>query len=607
MSVPPADEPAHNEPAGARPLQTGSVEARLRVIVEQSPMAIHIVGPDGRSLLANHAWNELWCLGEDERPEGRNVFDDEQLRDTGLLPYVRRALAGEAAHTAPLLFDPARAGREGPARWVEARVSPVLGVNGEVREVTLMLEDVTGRKELENRLKHQAHHDQLTGLPNRALLMDRLQRALDGSGPEPGPAILFLDLDNFKYVNDSMGHDTGDELLIAVARRLRENLASGDTVARIGGDEFAVLLGGGLGGVGSGAALKIAHRLAAELRRPFAVGDREVFAAASLGVAVSGENGTAKGAEELLGNADLALYWGKANGKGRCETFEPSMDRRSRERLEVEVDLRRAVEKVKVSQSLEDLGAPGGATDTAEFSLHYQPQIGLSTGEISGAEALLRWEHPERGYIPPGEFIPLAEEIGAIVPLGREVIRAACRELASWRRLRQVADSFTMSVNISARQLREPGFVGEVEETLRETALEPGLLCLELTEGALVDDTPEANDTLAALGKLGVRLAIDDFGTGYSSLSYLGRLPADVVKLDRALVAGVERDRATFTILLSTVTLAHTLGLRVVAEGVESPGAAAKLRALKCDVGQGYYWSRPLPALDMERLLAGSS
>ena len=565
-------------------------ERRYRTVIEQSPLSIHVFSPDGRSLLANASWNELWNLEGEEAPEGTSIFEDEQLHATGLMPYIQRGIAGETVAPEPLLYEPGRTGREGETRWLQAFVYPVKDEEGRVREVTLIIEDVTERKRLEERLEHQAFYDDLTGLPNRALFVERLDRALGGAehrgdGLAGKVAVLFMDLDNFKYVNDSLGHAAGDGLLCAVAERLGEVLGPEDTLARLGGDEFLVLIED----VGSSNdAFDVAERLTSGLvGSPFALAGREVFVTASVGVVLGGPDepgGTVS--EDLLRNADLTMYRAKEGGKDRCEVFDAGTSARPLERLGLEGDLRQAVER-------------GGE----EFEVHYQPEVELRTGRIIGFEALVRWRQPGRGLVSPAGFIPLAEETGLILPIGRLVLLEACRRAQEWRSTNPDGAAVGVSVNLSARQFQDAGLVEDVARVLGETGLEPGALTLELTEGILTEDTPVALATVQYLKLLGVGLAIDDFGTGYSSLSYLKRFPVDYLKIDRSIVNGVGEDRRDEAIVSAAITLARALGERVVAEGIETEGQLTRLQEMGCDLGQGYLFSRPLPLEEASALL----
>jgi diguanylate cyclase (GGDEF)-like protein/PAS domain S-box-containing protein len=442
-----------------------------------------------------------------------------------------------------------------------------------------VMTDVTERKALEERLRHQALHDHLTGLPNRTLLMDRLAHALvRAERRETKVAVLFMDLDNFKYINDSMSHEAGDRLLVEVAERLRDCLRAEDTVARLGGDEFAILLED-LGREQEATA--VASQVAQALRTPILVDDREIFVTTSIGIAFgsSGEDRP----EVLLREADVAMYRAKAGGKDNHAVYHPEMGELSSQRLTLEGDLRRALER-------------------EELKIYYQPKVLVETGKIVALETLVRWEHPERGLLLPADFVPLAEETRLIVPIGWWVLEEACRQVKEWQKLYPSDPPLAINVNLSARQFYDPDLVERVARVLEETALDPSSLVLEITEGTAMEEALSTT-TLGALKGLGVKLAIDDFGTGYSSLSYLKHFPVDAIKIDRSIVEGLGHDRGDSAIVSATITLAHALGLEVIAEGVETDVEAAELLALGCDVGQGYYWWTPQPAGETAELL----
>ena len=435
------------------------------------------------------------------------------------------------------------------------------------------------RREAETRLVHQAYHDPLTDLPNRALLLDRLGQALARAGRrDETVGVLFLDLDRFKLVNDSLGHPAGDRLLIEVAARLGGCARPGDTVARLGGDEFVVLLDGLAETAEAG---KVADQVAEALEAPFALGEHDVAVTASIGVALAGPGQA--GPSELLRDADVALYRAKERGKARYAVFDPGMGAGVRQRAALEADLRWALER-------------------GELRLAYQPLVELATGRVAAAEALARWAHPERGPVPPAEFIPLAEDTGLIVPLGRWVLDEACRQARAWAE--EHADPPVVAVNLSARQFQHPDLVEDVAEALLRSGLSPRLLELELTESAVMADPEAAVATLRQLKGLGTGLAIDDFGTGYSSLGYLRRFPLDLLKIDKAFVAGLGRIAEDAAIVEAVVGLAHTLGLRVVAEGVETADQAARLRGLGCELAQGYLFGKPVTPEELGALLA---
>jgi diguanylate cyclase (GGDEF)-like protein/PAS domain S-box-containing protein len=475
---------------------------------------------------------------------------------------------------------------DGSWRHTETSVSSLLD-DPEVGGVILNTRDISERKELEAALSHQAFHDSLTKLPNRALLRDRIDHAVARADRrQRALAVLLLDLDGFKAVNDSLGHAAGDLLLTAVADRLADSVRPTDTCARLGGDEFAVLLED-LAQPNDWQV--VAHRILDALRAPFDLDGKEIFVRGSIGVAMREAENAACDADELLRNADVAMYMAKSQGKNRFELFCPTMHSEMLRRLDLEADLRRALETCD------------------EFVLHYQPTVVLQTGEIAGVEALVRWNHPTRGLVPPLDFIPVAEETGLIGKLGEWVLREACLQAVRWDhesadRLRR-EPPMTISVNLSARQLQHDSLVPIVRSVLEETGLEPRRLILEITETAVMNDHVTTIVKLQQLKELGVGLAIDDFGTGYSSLAYLRRFPIDVLKIDRSFVDGVTEGSQKAALLRTIVELGRTLNLKTVAEGIEQHDELHQLRSLECDLGQGYYFARPLEAAVVGELL----
>jgi diguanylate cyclase len=436
------------------------------------------------------------------------------------------------------------------------------------------------RKRAEVELAHQAMHDALTALPNRALFYDRLGQALNRVGRHStAAAVLFLDLDRFKVVNDSLGHGAGDKLLIAVAERLSNVLRAGDTAARFGGDEFVILCEDISG---ERQAINIAGRIAAELDAPFVVDGDDVFVRTSVGIALATQAGARP--EALIRDADAAMYRAKERGGGVYEVFDDQMRERAVRRMETENALHRALER-------------------GEFVMHYQPIVNMATGALSGVEALARWEHPERGLVMPGEFIGSAEETGLIINLGAWAFEEACRQSAQWARSPRDGAPVLMSVNISARQCGHPDLVATFGSILKRTGADPGSICLEITETALMADVEASDVTLASLKQLGLALALDDFGTGYSSLRALQRFPVDVVKIDRSFVEPIERDPQEAAIVAAVISLSHALGLRTVAEGIETVAQVDRLRALGCDLAQGYYFAKPGPPESLATLV----
>jgi diguanylate cyclase (GGDEF)-like protein/PAS domain S-box-containing protein len=438
-----------------------------------------------------------------------------------------------------------------------------------------VVRDVTERKTVERELTRLAFHDPLTNLPNRSLFMDRLQHALERANRHAAPiAVMFLDLDNFKVVNDSLGHKAGDQLLVQVSQRLIGCLRTADTAARLGGDEFTVLLED----LSSAAdALVVADRIAERLNAAFELDGREVFVTASVGIAVS--TGPDDTAESLIRTADLAMYQAKTSGKARYAVFDPEMNDRAWQRLEIETDLRHAL-------------------DRGEFVLHYQPIVDLASGRIEELEALIRWQHPTRGIVPPNAFIPIAEETGLIVPIGRWVLEQACEQLRGWGN-----SDLVISVNLAARQFQDPQLLSDVARVLARTGIAPRQLKLEITESAAMHDAAATEATLRQLKALGVGLAIDDFGTGYSALSYLKRFSVDTLKVDRSFVNGIGHNTDDTAIVSAIVALARTMGLEVTAEGVETADQREHLRVLGCNRGQGYYFARPRDRAEVSGLL----
>jgi diguanylate cyclase (GGDEF)-like protein/PAS domain S-box-containing protein len=454
-----------------------------------------------------------------------------------------------------------------------------------VRGIVLNTRDVSERKAFEEQLAHQAFHDSVTGLANRALFKDRVEHALARQTRDDAPvSVLFMDLDDFKTINDSLGHAAGDRLLSEVGDRVKAALRSADTAARFGGDEFAVLLEDGGDGV---TAAEVAARILASLEGPFHLEAKDVFVRASIGIA-SAEDTTKsgpEGAEELLRNADVAMYMAKEGGKGRYQVFEPAMHDTALKRLELKADLQRAV-------------------DNQEFVLHYQPVIELQTGAIEGFEALLRWQHPTRGMIPPLDFIPLAEETGLIVPIGKWVLQEAASRARELQERFPADPPLHMAVNLSARQLQRPEIVADVAEILMQTQLDPVDLVLEITESVMMEDMEMSIQRLAELKALGVRLAVDDFGTGYSSLNYIRRFPVDILKVDKSFVDGVNEGGEESALTAAIIELAGILKLRPVAEGIERADQLERLLDLKCDLGQGFYFAKPLPLSGIDELLS---
>jgi diguanylate cyclase (GGDEF)-like protein len=426
-------------------------------------------------------------------------------------------------------------------------------------------------EENKEHFRHAAFHDALTGLPNRPLLIDHLKLAIERSKLQHDHlfAVLFIDLDRFKNINDSLGHNTGDQLLIAIASRIGDCLRPTDTIARLGGDEFAILLDGLEDWT---IATAVAERVQNELLKPFSLNGHEVYTTASIGIRLSIDG--REDAENMLRDADTAMYRAKDNGKARHELFHSTMHTRAVALLKLENDLRRAIER-------------------EEFCVHYQPIICLETKSLAGFEALVRWNHPERGLVPPDEFVSLAEETGLITEIGAWVLQEACSQLHAWQSALG-KESLTMSVNLSGKQLTQSDLIQQIESTLKRTGLNPTWLRLEITESVVMENAELATNTLLQLRKLGVHLSIDDFGTGYSSLSYLHRFPVNTLKIDRSFIGRMAKGDENSEIVRTICTLANNLGMEVVAEGIETREQLELLRNLKCEYGQGYLFSEPL-------------
>ncbi|HEV2814743.1 MAG TPA: EAL domain-containing protein [Solirubrobacteraceae bacterium] len=519
-----------------------SSQDRFRSAFDDAPVGMAIVGDDGLIRRGNLALAERTGWTQDELV---GIELDEMVE-----PIGREGLERRLRH------------RDGTSGWALCHRSLLPADTGEEPTYIAHVIDISQRKQAERKLDHQAHHDTLTELPNRKLFERRLEEAL--ATGDSGVGALFVDLDNFKLVNDTLGHATGDRLLQLVAERMQRLLRPEDVIARFGGDEFAVLLRG-IDGVDE--AVGVADRIAGALRAPFNLADEQRYVTASIGICLACDSG--RDAADLLRDADSAMYRAKELGKARCEVFDDGMREIVVERVGLEASLRGAVER-------------------GELRLDYQPLIELATGRIRSVEALLRWDHPELGLIPPVRFIPVAEQSGLIGEIGAWVVRVACVQAAAWD------DEIEIAVNVSPRQLASPAFREHVGAALAAAGLPPHRLCLEVTESAVIADLEEADRTLRGLRDLGVKLAVDDFGVGYASLSQLKSLPpVDVLKIDRSFVSGVLNGADDRAIVEAVVGLAHSLGLQTVAEGIETAEQGEALKALDCVFGQGYHYARP--------------
>ncbi|HZQ87938.1 MAG TPA: EAL domain-containing protein, partial [Acidimicrobiales bacterium] len=555
-------------------------EHRTRMVIETANDAFIAIDPDSvivdwnRQAEVTFGWTREEAIGQ-------------TLTDTIIPPAHRAGHTNGLAHfiatgEGPVLgrrVELSARRRDGQEFPIE--LTPWAVRDGETYRFNAFVHDISERKALEKQLEHQALHDPLTGLPNRTLFLDRLRHALSRRRRDRSTAaILFIDLDRFKAVNDSLGHEAGDRLLLAVAARIPGALRNGDTLARLGGDEFVVLCEDVRG---STDATAIAERVLETLSGPFTLATGEIFIGASVGVAVA--SGTDQDAEELLGDADMAMYRAKERGKGVFELFDRTLRARLLERMATERALRHAVEH-------------------DELFVLYQPIVDIVRGTVTGVEALARWRHPQRGLVPPLEFIPLAEETGLITAVGEFVLGDACAETSKWRHATGHSTPLTAAVNVSVRQLERLGFVDDVVRLLEASDMLPEHLTLEVTESVLMHDATASIHRLWELRELGVRLAIDDFGTGYSSLDRLRRMPVDALKIDRSFIDEIDSTPTGTSLVAAIIAMAHSLGLTVVAEGVETPTQLATLRRLGCDTVQGYLLCRPITPVAMGDLLA---
>ncbi|MBI4804117.1 MAG: EAL domain-containing protein [Desulfovibrio sp.] len=554
-------------------------ETKYRSIFENAIEGIFQVNPEGKVVSANPAMARI--LGyktPQELMDGVDNFCSQLCEDASKREKFFRVLED---HGSVQAFEVQTSRQDGQALWASVNAHLVTGKTAENVHFEGTLEDISDHKRFEEQLLHQSLHDALTGLPNRALFSDRLSQAISRTSRNNSFfALLYLDVDRFKVINDSLGHAAGDQFLLKLAERLRGCTREADTLARLGGDEFAVIseqvrtLSG---------ATMVAERILDEMRKPFTIDGREIYSTVSIGIICCG--GFCGTAEEVLRDADLTMYRAKSNGKARYEVFDNALHEQTIQLLTMETELRSALTR-------------------NEFELHYQPIVDVISGEVVSLEALLRWKHPERGYIPPLEFIPMAEENGLIIPLGWWVLEEACRQLAALQARFPRPNPLSMSVNISAKQFSQADLSQKLQTLLSQSKIIPGTLELEITESVIMERGEAATDKLEEFKALGLKLFIDDFGTGYSSLSYLHRFPIDMLKIDRSFISEIDATGGHVEIVRAIVGLGLNLGMGLIAEGVETEAQLAVIRTLGCQLAQGYFFSKPCSAADIEAYIA---
>jgi diguanylate cyclase (GGDEF)-like protein/PAS domain S-box-containing protein len=556
------------------------IQDKVRMLsqtIEQSPVSVMITDTEGNLIYVNGTFETTTGYTADE-VLGRNsrLLEPEHTPATVYEEIWRSVKTGKSWQGE---LQTRKKNEE--VFWEFGHFAPVLDPSNRITHFVAVKEDITLRKQQEEKILHQAHFDDLTGLPNRFLTLDRLSHLLNEAlREEKRVAVLFIDLDDFKKINDSLGHETGDKLLVEASTRLSNLVRSVDTVGRLGGDEFLLLIGGLEAGAD---VLHIAEKIVYEFQKAFLIDGREMILTTSVGVAIFPDDG--KGASELLSNADSAMYHAKELGRNTYSCFTESMNRKISRRISLEEQMH-------------------GALSRGEFAVYYQPKIDISTGAVAGAEALLRWHNSEMGDISPAEFIPIAEQTGIILPIGQFVLSEALRMAAQWRR--DLAPDFHIAVNLSPRQFRDPGLVGRIESAMRAAQLTGECIEFEITEGVLMSRHAFVDEAIADLSSLGITLTMDDFGTGYSSLSYLRSYPFDTIKVERTFVKEIVVEKADRELVSAMVAMAHGLGLRVVAEGVETEEQLVCLRQIGCDFAQGYLFGRPMSAEKLASMLGPS-
>jgi diguanylate cyclase (GGDEF)-like protein/PAS domain S-box-containing protein len=560
----------------------------FQLITENAADMIAVVDCAGRRLYNSPAYQKVLGYSEEELTSSSAIDQVHPSDRERVLQAAQKARSTGRGQTLEYRMHH----KDGTWRILESTASPIQNDKGELERLVIVNRDITERKRAEELLAHSALHDGLTGLPNRVLFVDRLQHALVRSRRHSDYkfAVLFVDVDEFKVVNDSLGHSAGDELLVQIAKRMtacfRESdaiarLGTAESFARLGGDEFTVLLEDVFQ---PSDAILVGHRIQEKLAIPFQIGGQELVIAASIGVALS--SASYERAEDLLRDAEIAMYRAKRAGKARAEVFDPAMHSTAVRRLKMETDLRRAVEN-------------------AELTVYYQPIVSLQTGRIAGFEALSRWKRAD-GFVPPVEFIPVADESGLIIPINRLLLIDACQQLRAWQQEFVCDPPLTMSMNIAPKQFSQPELAHELGATIKQTGVDPGTVNLEIMETIAMGDADRALKVLSDLKALGVRLSIDDFGTGYSSLSRLPRFPVDSLKIDRVFISSMITDHDSHEIVRLIIMLAHSLGLKVVAEGTETEDQIKELRRLDCELAQGYLFSPPVDAKAASELLLRS-